>query len=120
VLANVDRISGAKRQENLRAAVATVELSRSLVRLKTDVPIAMDWESWRLGDWDAPRLLALFQEWGFHRFADQVRAVSLCNGTLPSVPAESAMGTTVGSGRIHAAEEHGRMNPATTNRGVVQ
>src|SRR5206468_1541886 len=28
---------------------------------------------WRLGDWDASRLLAHFQEWGFHRFADQVR-----------------------------------------------
>jgi DNA polymerase-1 len=76
VLANVDRISGAKRQENLRAAGPTVALSRQLVCLATDVPISLDWEAWRLGEWDAPRLLALFREWGFHRFADQVRQAS--------------------------------------------
>jgi DNA polymerase-1 len=93
VLANVDRIPGAKRQENLRAAVATIERSRQLVRLVTDVPLDFEWNSWRLGDWDAPRLLALCQEFGFHRFADQVRELSMCNGTLPSVPAESAEGT---------------------------
>src|SRR5205823_3078518 len=62
VLANVDRIAGAKRQENLRAATDTVALSRKLVRLATDVPFAQDWDGWRLRDWDAPRLLALFQE----------------------------------------------------------
>jgi DNA polymerase-1 len=73
VLANVDRIAGAKRQENLRAAGPIVGLSRQLVRLATDVPLKIDWEQWRLRDWDAPRLLALFKEWGFHRFADQVR-----------------------------------------------
>jgi DNA polymerase-1 len=59
---------------NLQAAAGTVDLSRQLVRLATDVPLAIDWEGWRLRDWDAPRLLALFKEWGFHRFADQVRA----------------------------------------------
>jgi DNA polymerase-1 len=82
VLANVDRISGAKRQENLRCAGATVALSRQLVRLDTNVPVKMDWESWRLRDWDAPRLLALFKTWGFHRFADQVRATPLTNGSV--------------------------------------
>ena len=98
VLANVDRIPGAKRQENLRTAAATIERSRQLVRLTTDVPLNLEWDAWRLGDWDAPRLLALFQQWGFHRFADQVRALSICNGTLPSVPAESAVGAVVRSG----------------------
>jgi len=97
VLANVDRISGAKRQENLRAAAATVELSRKLVRLATDVPVPLEWEAWRLGEWDAPRLLALFQQWGFHRFADQVRATSQRNGDMPPLPAKSATGTANGS-----------------------
>jgi DNA polymerase-1 len=73
VLAHVADIAGAKRQENLRDAGPKVALSRQLVRLATDVPVDMDWNAWRLGDWDAPRLLALFGEWGFHRFADEVR-----------------------------------------------
>jgi DNA polymerase-1 len=73
LLANIDRVAGAKKQESLRAAAATIPLSRQLVRLATDVPLHMDWDGWRLQEPDVPRLLALFQEWGFHRFADQVR-----------------------------------------------
>jgi DNA polymerase-1 len=76
ILANVDRIPGAKKQENLRAAAETIRIGRQLVRLATDVPMTMDWEAWRLTDWDAPQLLALFQEWGFRSFADQVRSLT--------------------------------------------
>src|SRR5262249_34389993 len=65
--------SGAKRKENLAKAGPLLERNRKLVRLATDVPLTLDWKGWRLGDWDAPRLLALFREWGFRRFADQVR-----------------------------------------------
>jgi DNA polymerase-1 len=77
LLANIDRVAGAKKQENLRAASAKMALSRSLVRLATDVPLEMDWEGWRLQEPDTQRLLALFQEWGFHRFADQMRKRAL-------------------------------------------
>jgi DNA polymerase-1 len=61
---------------NLQAAICngSLELSRRLVRLATDVPLEMDWEGWRLRDWDAPRLLALFKDFGFRGFADQVRS----------------------------------------------
>jgi DNA polymerase-1 len=74
IVANIDRIPGAKKQENLRAAADRIQLGRQLVRLETDVPMAMDWEAWRLRDWDAPGILSLFQEWGFRGLADQVRA----------------------------------------------
>lgn len=76
ILASIDKISGAKRKENLRAAVETIPLSRQLVRLADDVPIDLDWEGWRPKGIDAPQLLALCQEWGFHRFADDVRALA--------------------------------------------
>lgn len=76
VLAHIDEIPGAKRQENLRAASEILELSRKLVRLDTGVPLTLDWENWRVRGWDANRLLELFREWGFHRFADQVRQLS--------------------------------------------
>jgi DNA polymerase-1 len=95
VLANVDSIPGAKKQQSLREAGEQVALSRRLVRLAQDVPLAMDWEAWRLQQWDAPRLLALFKEWGFHRFGDQVRAaamvpVSVAAEAVPEARPETA------------------------------
>ncbi len=74
ILANVDRVAGARRPETLRASADTIQQGRHLVRLATDVPLRMDWEGWRLRPPDNARLQALFQEWGFHRFADQVRS----------------------------------------------
>jgi len=74
ILANIERIPGAKRQENLRASQEQIRLSRSLVRLDTDVPMKLDWEGWRVRPPDVKRLLRLFQEWNFNRFADTVRS----------------------------------------------
>jgi DNA polymerase-1 len=94
ILANIDRIPGAKKQESLRAAQDKIELSRRLVRLTADVPMKPDWEKWRLQDWDVPHLLALFQQWGFRGFAEQVRKqAALGNGqplALPEPEAPSA------------------------------
>jgi DNA polymerase-1 len=93
VLANIDKIPGAKRQENLRAARDTLPLSRQLVRLADNVPLPMDWDGWRLQEWNGPRLLALFKEWGFRTFADQVRNASV----IPGPAAEAPRGTTHGT-----------------------
>jgi DNA polymerase-1 len=71
ILANVDRIAGAKRQENLRNSGDIIERARKLVRLETAVPIELNWDNWRLREPDAPRLRELFQEWGFHSLARQ-------------------------------------------------
>ncbi len=76
ILANVARVPGAKKQENLRAWAEKEQISRQLVRLETDVPLAMDWEGWRLGPWDERRLLALFREFGFRSLAAQVAETS--------------------------------------------
>ncbi len=73
ILQNIDKVPGASKQENLRAAIPLLPISRQLVALATDVPIAIDWDAWQLKPMDVPRLLALFQEWGFHSFARQVR-----------------------------------------------
>jgi DNA polymerase I len=76
VLANVDRVPGAKKQESLRKAASTLPMTRQLVTLKPDVPVELAWDQWRLQEWDAPRLLQLFKEWGFRSFAEQVRAAA--------------------------------------------
>lgn len=64
---------GPKTWENLRKSIPIVKTSRELVRLKTDVPIDLDWDGWRLGDWNRDRLLELFGQFGFRGFAAQVR-----------------------------------------------
>ncbi len=81
VVANIDALAEKKLLraglvDALRAHRDKLETSRRLVRLATDVPVPMDWEQWRLQEWDAPRLLELFKKWGFHRFADEVRRLS--------------------------------------------
>src|SRR5262249_20789882 len=74
ILANVERVPGAKKQENLRAWAAKEQISRQLVRLVTDVSVEFDWEGWRLQPWDKTRLLSLFRGWGFRTFAARVQA----------------------------------------------
>lgn len=82
LLANIDKVSGAKKQENLRAFLPKAELGRQLVRLKTDIPLKFDWESWKLQEPDAAALAALCQEWGFRTFAEQFRAAAAGNRVL--------------------------------------
>jgi DNA polymerase-1 len=65
ILANVDKVPGAKKQENLRASRKAVDLSRRLVRLATDVPVKLDWDAWKLRDIDKAKFLALCREFGF-------------------------------------------------------
>ena len=91
ILANIDRIPGAKRQENLRNSAEVIDRARKLVRLATDVPIQLDWDAWRLRDLDVPRLRQLFQEWGFHSLSNQLR-----DSTKPA---------TATQGELFAAEE---------------
>jgi DNA polymerase-1 len=73
LLANIDKVPGAKKQENLRSALPILPRTRQLVTLKTDVPLEMAWEQWRVQEWNAPELLRLFKEWGFRSFGDLVR-----------------------------------------------
>ncbi|HWG44276.1 MAG TPA: DNA polymerase I [Gemmataceae bacterium] len=82
ILANIDRVPGAKRQESLRNSGDIIEQSRKLVRLSTEVPIELDWEAWRLRDMDRSRLGELFQEWGFHSLANQFRESSHTTGQV--------------------------------------
>jgi DNA polymerase-1 len=85
LMAHIDQVPGAKKQENLRAAVPIIPVTRQLVELDSHVPITMDWEGWRVQPWDAQQLLVLFQEWGFRSFAEQVRNLSGLRGPLPVV-----------------------------------
>jgi DNA polymerase-1 len=80
LIAHIDDLKG-KKKENLQAFVANAEMSRKLVTLDTHVPLSLDWEPWRIRDWDGPKLLELFRAWGFRGFAEHVRS------TIPRTPA---------------------------------
>ena len=47
LLANIDKVSGAKRKENLRDHAETARLARRLVVLLEDLPLELDWEALR-------------------------------------------------------------------------
>jgi DNA polymerase-1 len=81
LFAHIDDLKG-KKKENLQAFIPNMELSRKLVTLDTSMAIAPDWNAWRVGAWDGPKLLELFRTWGFRGFAEQVRA------TIRTAPAK--------------------------------
>jgi DNA polymerase-1 len=83
LMAHVDQVAGANRQR-LEAARPTLPLSRKLVTLADDVPLALDWDAWRLRPPDMDRLLALCQEWGFRTLAEQVRS----SAAAPAAPVQ--------------------------------
>ena len=85
LLANIDKVAGAKKQESLRAGKTTLELSRRLVQLSLDVPIKFDWEGWKLQPWDGPRLLDLCRQCGFRSMSEQIRRADPSISVKPAV-----------------------------------
>lgn len=69
VLDRADEISGKKRKENLKSYRDQALLSRELVRLKCDVPVAVDWHAGRVGGVDVTAARTLFQDLGFRGIA---------------------------------------------------
>lgn len=62
-------------QELLRKYQQQALLSRELVRLKDDVPVAIDWRAGKAGQIDVQKALELFRELGFRKFAQQVQSL---------------------------------------------
>ncbi len=61
-----------KRYENIRNGRDLALLSRELVKLRTNVPLEIDWDAARLGGVDPERLRRLFQYWGFRSLIGKV------------------------------------------------
>ncbi|MHB1036685.1 MAG: DNA polymerase I [Pirellulales bacterium] len=75
VLAHAEEVAGVKRKENLIAGRKQALLSRKLVELDRRVPLDLDWELARVKPFDPAPLLALFEEFGFHRLGEQAVAL---------------------------------------------
>ncbi|MFO0907731.1 MAG: DNA polymerase I [Isosphaeraceae bacterium] len=72
LLSNVKKVSGAKRKENLESHADVARRARELIVLRDNVPISVEWESFRSEPVDAKAFRALCIECGFHRFLTEV------------------------------------------------
>lgn len=75
LIAKASEVKQAKQRENLLRSIANgdLERSRKLVELDRNVPMPMDWESWKRQPWDNEKLLAIFESLGFRGYAARVR-----------------------------------------------
>ena len=71
LLANVGKVTGAKRKENLVTFADVARRAQTLITLRDDVPIELDWDRFKLKDPDVPAIRALCIECGFHGFLTQ-------------------------------------------------
>jgi len=95
IYANMDKISGVKRKENLAAFVERIPLVRNLVTLDRNAPVNLDIEGWRLKEIDALKSIALFQTLGFRGMLAQIEK---------SVPQEQGLFKQQGSVQFFAQE----------------
>ena len=84
VLENADQAPGKKLSENLKSFRDQALMSRELVTLKTDLPIELDWEACRVSTPDNERLLELFNDFGFRRYANEVQTALVSSTTKES------------------------------------
>jgi len=77
VLEHAREVAGPKRRQNLIDGRQQALLSRQLVRLDTHAPIELDWNQARVGGFDVGQVQKLFTEFGFHRFAEQLRELDI-------------------------------------------
>ncbi len=98
--ANLDKVPGKKGQV-LKDNWGKVELSRKLVRLETGVPMALDWEAWKLRQPDAATAHGLFKDLGFRSLAAQFDPAGKDGGASrsPALADGAAMGNARGRGR---------------------
>lgn len=83
IYAHLDQIKG-KKGENLAAARDSIETTRRLVRLDSDVPIDIDWEQGTFRGVDPDRLGELFREFGFRSLLSKIEPLVERFGTAQS------------------------------------
>jgi DNA polymerase I len=116
LVANADAAPGGpKVKQALKDAIATGDLEKSkrLVTLDKKTPIQFDWEGWKRRDWDGPKLLELFHEFGFRGFAERVRKTLASSGAKKNAEALATAGL---SAEPLAASRDVPSEPATPSR----
>ncbi len=87
IYAHLDEIKAPSLKKKVRDHRDLAYLSRDLVTLKRDAPVASDPQRYRFRSPDWPRLAALFEELGFRRFLDEMdRSGATAKGVAGSAP----------------------------------
>ncbi len=104
VFAHAHEISGEKRRQNLISGRELALVSRELVRLKTDLPLEMDWNAARVGRCDPAALAALCRECGFRQLARRIENLAIKFGSCqPPAPSAARDLQTAADGRAEPA-----------------
>jgi DNA polymerase-1 len=80
LLANIDQVSGKKRQENLRNFGDQALLSKKLVQLVDDLDLTVDYDNFVLGEPDREALTGLFKELEFHKLLQEFSSDERASG----------------------------------------
>lgn len=75
VLANIDKVSGKKRKENLENNAEQVRLCKELVTIKTDVPLEFDLKNYRVRGFDQAKAGELFKKLNFSSMLKNLEGV---------------------------------------------
>ncbi|MGP3779084.1 DNA polymerase I [Halanaerobium saccharolyticum] len=71
ILANIDKVSGKKRKENLRKYTEQARMSYRLGKIKRDVPVEIDFDECRLDSYDDQEAAEQFERLGFTSLLDR-------------------------------------------------
>src|SRR5258706_886227 len=76
LLARLDEVTPAKLGEKLREHVDQISMGRELSRIVRNLPIQIDLEAARLGDYDRDTVVRLFREYEFRTLIERLPAMS--------------------------------------------
>jgi DNA polymerase-1 len=92
---NLDAISGKKRKENLANAKDLIGMSRRLVALDRQTPIAIDWSRLQVGGADLSQAIALCEGFGFRQLTTRVRRLAATAVANTQVPRDATQSLAV-------------------------
>ena len=72
LLANPDQVKGPKKQQAIREHAESARRARTLVALRDDLALDLDWEALKASPPNVPALRAICAESGFHRFVAEL------------------------------------------------
>ena len=76
IYAALPTMKKSKVKESLETHRERLAHSRKLVKLVDDMPMSIDWEGWKLQEWDGPAFPAFCEECGCRKFAADVRKLN--------------------------------------------
>src|SRR5580765_2823567 len=104
LLARLDEVTPAKLGDKLREHVDQIRMGRELSRIVRDLPIQIDLEAARLGDYDRDTVVRLFREYEFRTLIERLPPMA---GESPQERSDS-LKAVVESGYVPAARVAGR------------